>query len=121
MKFAKSEKELIGKEIAWIHFPKYGDEMIIATTDKTVLMFMRHYEEEETEVFNEGVCRIIIMNNTYVREILFNSGIITEEDFLQFEKERKKEFEERERKQEELRKKREYEEYLKLKNKFENN
>ena len=119
MYFIEKEEGLKGKEIIFTHFPQFANEMIIVTKDKGIFMFDK--SDEEVEIYRKHNARNCLFKNEYIRGELNKLNIITNEEIIEY----KKQIEEEWKKQLELRKKKdeenEYNQYLKLKEKYENN
>lgn len=117
MYFIVKEKELLGKEIAFTHFAKFADAMVIVTKDKGV--FVVDKVDDEVDIYRDFQARQHILDSDYLRKELDKLGIITSEEIEEYEnalkEKRKKEKELRDKQQEE----RDYKEYLRLKEKFE--
>lgn len=121
MKIIKSDKELIGKTIAFAHMAQFAENITIATEDGCLLVARQSYDEDydsgEITILNEYRALRYIENNAYVREALGELGIF---DIAAY---RKKQLEERAIKEKEYQERKLREErelYEKLKDKFEN-
>lgn len=121
MKILRSDKELIGKTIAFAHMAQFAENITLATTDGSVLVVRQLFDEDtedsQIDVIGEHRALRYIENNDYIREQLGELGIF---DIAAY---REKQLEERLKKQKEFneRKLREERElYEKLKAKFEN-
>jgi molybdopterin-guanine dinucleotide biosynthesis protein len=118
MYFIDKESDLIGKEIAFVDFSRFGEAMTIVTKDKGIVVFTK--DDEETAIYSKGAARRYIYQEGYVRKELNKLGIITDKEIKEYEdgleKERKKQAEEYKKQQEEN----EYRQYLRLKEKYEN-
>lgn len=117
MYFIVKEKELLGKEIAFTHFAQFADAMVIVTKDKGV--FVVDKADDEVEIYRDFQARQHILNNDYLRTELNILEIITDKEIEEYQKA----LEEKLRKDRDMREKqreeREYNEYLRLKEKFE--
>jgi len=120
MKILRSDKELIGKTIAFSHMAQFAENITIATEDGCVLVVRQNFDEDydtsEITILNEYRALRYIEDNAYIRDTLGELGIFDIEAY------RKKQLEEKARKQkeyEERKLKEERELYERLKAKFE--
>lgn len=117
MYFIDKENELVGKEIIFTHFARFSDQMIIVTKDKGVFVFDK--DEEGIDVYREHQARRCLFDSDYVRKELNELGIITDEEIEQYKKELQEKWNRDQKLREERIAKQEYEQYLRLKKKYE--
>lgn len=122
MKIIRSDKELIGKTIAFAHMAQFAENITIATDDGCVLVvrqiFDEDTEESQTDILSEPIVLRYIENTPYLRDTLGELGIFDIEAYRQKKKEERLK---REQEYQAKKLKEERELYEKLKDKFENN
>jgi len=121
MKVLEDYEKLVGKTIAYVNMAQFADQITIATTDGEVLMAEMILQgewgdEKEIVILSEDRVLNRLHTNPYIRKKLHELGIF---DLEAYERQRQKELEEERRRLREQQEKREYEEYLRLKKKFE--
>lgn len=119
MKIIRSDKELIGKTIAFAHMAQFAENITLATEDGCVLVVRQTYDEDADEsqidIISEPRALRYIENNDYVRERLGELGIFDVETYRQKQKEERLK---REQEYQAKKLKEERELYEKLKAKF---
>lgn len=117
MYYINKASELIGKEIAFVHFAQFADAAVIVTKDKGIFMF--DMDDEQINVYRDFQVKQKIFGNKWVRKELNKLGIITNEDILQFDKALEDKRKADNEKYMENCDDREYKDYLRLKEKYE--
>lgn len=121
MKIIRSDKELVGKTIAFAHIATFAENITLATEDGCVLVVTQEFDDDcdecQTMILNEYMALRYIEKSDYVRTKLGRLGLFDVEKYKQ------KKQEERIKREQELKAKQLKEErelYEKLKAKFEN-
>ena len=126
MYFIENKEELIGKTIAYVDMNQFAEKILIATTDGGILIVSQESDEfnTEIEIHSKINTKYYILNckkhNKHIYEDLIKHKVFTEEEYDKFISEHKKQQQEQEEKRLEKQKKAELEQYLKLKEKYEN-
>lgn len=117
MYFMNDSQELIGKTIAYIDIES-DCECVIGTTDGGILSF---YDSSETppEINKGKQAEYFILNRPSLVENLVKSGMPIKEDYEKLRYEHKLKLEKEENERIERQKEKEYNEYMRLKEKFE--
>lgn len=118
MYFIVKGEDLLGKEIVFVHFARFAEAMVIVTKDKGICVFDR--EDEETEIYGASLARQHILKSDYLRKELNNLSIITNEEIKEYEHKMQEERRIQKELWEKQREEKEYQDYLRLKEKFEN-
>lgn len=91
MKILRSDKELIGKTIAFAHMAQFAENITIATDDGCVLVVRQNYNEDveghQVEILSEPRVLRYIENDVYLRNELGKLGIFDIEAYKQKKKE----------------------------------
>ena len=125
MYFIENKEELIGKTIACVSMNRFAERILIATTDGGILTVTQYSDDNDSEitVYNKTNTKYYILNckkvRPYLYEDLIKYNVFTKEEYDELIDEHNKKLKEDEIKLEEYQKKAELEQYLKLKEKFE--
>ena len=125
MYFIENKEELIGKTIAYTNMSRFAECILIATTDGGILTVTQYSDDNGSEIIvhNKINTKYFIMNckkvRPYLYEDLIKYNVFTEEEYNQLIDKHNKKLKEDKIRQEEYQKKAELEQYLKLKEKFE--
>lgn len=116
MKVITDYRDLVGKTIKFSHMAQFAEQITLVTTDNEVLMVT---VDECSEVDLYNYYRVIgtIRSDKYLRDKMFELGVVDIEKWVAEEKKRQ---EEEAKKRKEEAEKKEYATYLKLKAKYEN-
>lgn len=92
MKVITEPKELVGKEIVYMHQAEFSDTILIVTKDNCYFMSQFHMDEDEEIVSrvsrNEWKVLKFIDDNSFVRDALMELGILNIEEYIQEKKRR---------------------------------
>lgn len=120
MKIIRSDKELIGKTIAFAHIAQFAENITIATEDGCVVVVQQMIDDDTedtvTHILSEPRVLKYIESDDYLRVSLGNLGIF---DIEAYRKKKKEEQLQREQEYKARKLKEERELYEKLKAKFE--
>lgn len=116
MYFITKTNELIGKEVAYVMANQFCSHITIVTKDKGV--FIVSQDEHETEVFNEHYAKRTLHGDKFVKSDLEKLGLITKEDWSEYEETLKQEAEKRRILMEKQKEEKERKEFERLSKKF---
>ncbi|MGD6829365.1 MULTISPECIES: hypothetical protein [Bacillus] len=88
MYFITEPTDLIDKEVGFIHANQFYDATTIVTKDGGILIVKQVFDFEEepsTIVYNEHQAKKKIYEDSYVKNELDKLGIITENDWAEYE------------------------------------
>ncbi|MFP3751191.1 hypothetical protein [Bacillus altitudinis] len=123
MYFITEPTDLIGKDVGFIHANQFCDATTIVTKDGGILIIKQVFDFEEepsTIVYNEHQSKKKIYEDRYVKNELDKLGIITENDWAEYELQLKEVEEARRIEFQKEKEERERLDYERLRMKFEN-
>ena len=118
MYFITYEKDLLGKEIAYNKLSAPMDIQIIITKDKCIFM-VKQYEKGSRILLDYEIRAIFYYDEYDIVEDIISKGALTREEIENLKEECRKDIEAREDRIRKFEEEKEYQEYLRLKAKFE--
>lgn len=116
MYFIVEPNDLVGKEVAYVMANQFCTHITIVTKDKGV--FITEQDGHETRIQPEHVAKRTLYKDKYVKDDLEKMGLITKNDWTDYEERLKKEAEERRVVTEKQKEERERKEFERLSKKF---
>lgn len=128
MKLTGDFDELVGKTVAVSWIRQFSDDIMVATTEGTTILFTQHFKEDELgpvddskETFTYPPQRAwhIIMNNKGMVKELKEQGVLTDNEIREHETYVQRKNQEILQGVKEKEKEQRYQQYIKLKEEFE--